>query len=186
MAAVRDTAKARSKLPSDVRLVQVDLKDPASVQAAVLSSGATRVFGLIDVVGKAQLQALKTGGVTHFVYVSTSFIGLPTEPMALQQWQSGAENAIRSAGFTYTFLRCEAFMSNCNKHRTHGRRATTLALSPPRAGRLSHMSAALTRDYCCPSCTVTPCSFLVEEPMEQNRQRHALACGRALSFRSGR
>lgn len=119
VAAVRDTAKAKAKLPSGVQLVQADFNDPASIQQAVQSSGAKRAFGLTQTASKESLEALKAGGLTHLLLVSTSFIGLPTEPMALQQWLSGAEAAIKAVGFTYTFLRCEAFMSNCELRYTH-------------------------------------------------------------------
>ena len=112
IATVRDTAKAKAKLPSGVQLLQVDLKDSKALQQAAQSSGAKRVFALMEVAAKESLEALKAGGVRHIVFVSTSFIGLPTETTPLQTWQTGFENTIRSTGFTYTFLRCEAFLSN--------------------------------------------------------------------------
>ena len=126
IAAVRDMAKAQAQLPSGVRLARVDLKDPVSLQHALHGSGATRAYGLLDVVGKEQLEALKAAGISHFVYVSTSFLGLPTEQTMLQQMHSGFESVIRASGLTYTFLRCEAFMSNSpNRSHTHAQPART-------------------------------------------------------------
>ena len=115
VATVRDTAKAKAKLPAGVQLVVVDFKDTASIKQAVQNSGAKRAFGLLDVAGKESIAAMKEAGLTHFVLVSTSFIGLPTESMALQQWMTAYEGGIKASGLTYTFLRCETFMSNGNQ-----------------------------------------------------------------------
>ena len=112
VATVRDTQKAKAKLPTAVQLIQVDLKDPAAIQHAVHSSGAKRAFGLLYAVSKESMAAMKAGGLTHLVFISTSFIGMPTETMALQTWMTGYESVIKASGLTYTFLRCEAFMSN--------------------------------------------------------------------------
>ena len=142
IATVRDTAKAQSKLPSGTQLVQVDFNDPNTLQQAVQSSQPKRAYALVNAVNKDTLATLKAGGVTHIVYISTAFIGLPTEPIALQTWQSGAENAIKGAGFTYTFLRAEAFMSNCNSqsHTTLAVPRTSSALSQP------HTHSPILRD----------------------------------------
>jgi len=115
VATVRDTAKAKAKLPSGVQVVQVDFKDVASVKQAVVSSGAKRAFGVLDLISPENLDALKSAGLTHLVYISTSVMGLPTEPMALQQWQTGLEGAVKDSGLTYSILRGEAFMSNCKQ-----------------------------------------------------------------------
>ena len=133
VAAVRDTAKAKAKLPSGVQLLPIDFKDPASIQHAVHSSGAKRAFGLLHVASKEALDALKAGGLTHLVLISTSFIGMPTETMALQTWMTGFEGAIKASGLTYTFLRCEAFMSNGNQHRAahSNQQQQTTAMTAP-------------------------------------------------------
>ena len=120
VATVRDTAKAKAKLPAGVQLVVVDFKDTASIKQAVQNSGAKRAFGLLDVAGKESLAAMKEAGLTHFVFISTVVLGLPTEPMALQQWAAGAEGAVTASGLTYTILRAESFMSNCTSRNTHG------------------------------------------------------------------
>ena len=119
VATVRETAKAKAKLPSRVQLLQVDLKDPQALQQAAQTSGAKKIFALYEVTTKESLEALKAGGVRHIVFVSTAFVGLPTETVPLQTWHIAAENAIRAAGLTYTFLRCEAFLSNSQPTTTH-------------------------------------------------------------------
>ena len=124
VATVRDTAKAKAKLPAGVQLVVVDFKDVASVRQAVASSGAKRAFGVLDLVSKESLDALKAGGLTHLVHVSTCVMGLPTETMPFQQWQTGAEGAVKESGLTWTILRPEAFMSNCHHISTHSALST--------------------------------------------------------------
>ena len=116
IATVRDTAKAQAKLPAGVQTVQVDFKDVASVKQAVHDSGAKRAYALLDVISQQSLDAMKTGGLTHLVYVSTSFVGLPTEATPITQWQTGTEAAVKASGLTYTILRAEVFMSNCQPH----------------------------------------------------------------------
>ena len=123
VATVRDTAKAKAKLPSGVQLIEMDFKDAASIHRAVQNSGAKHAFGILDAVYKESLSAMKAGGLTHLVYVSTSFIGLPTETTALQQWQAAGEDVVKASGLTYTFLRAEAFMSNCQQSSTHALRS---------------------------------------------------------------
>lgn len=113
VAAVRDTSKPNTKIPSTVPLVRIDdYTNAQAIQQAVASTGAKRAFALQHAASAEALAAMKAGGLTHLVFVSTSFIGLPTEPIALQQWMSGSEAVIKASGLSYTFLRPEAFMSN--------------------------------------------------------------------------
>ena len=157
IATVRDTAKAQSKLPSGTQLAQVDFNDPNTLQQAVQSSKPTKAFTVIDVINEECLKVLKAAGVTHIVHVSTAAMGLPTEPMALQTWQTGAEGAIKAFGFTWTILRPEIFMSNCtNQHpHTHTQACT---ISPLTASVVQVAHRALMPSPCLPA----RCSLRVE------------------------
>ena len=119
IATVRDAAKAKAKLPAGVQAMQVDFKDAASVKRAVQSSGAKRAYVIPAAAGNEALEAMKAGGLTHVVLVSTNTLGQPTELTALQTWGTTIESAIKAAGFTYTYLRCEGFMSNGRLSQTH-------------------------------------------------------------------
>jgi uncharacterized protein YbjT (DUF2867 family) len=102
-------------------LVTGDLKDPASIQAAC--TGATAVLSTassvlsrqpgdtidgVDRLGQLQLiEAAKSAGVKHFVYVSFSPMA---EDFALQRAKREVERALIQSGIQYTILRPTFFM----------------------------------------------------------------------------
>ena len=145
VATVRDTTKAKAKLGSDVQLVQlVDFKDAAAVKAAVHNSGAKRAFALLDLITADTLNALKAGGLTHLVTISTTVVGLPTEPMPLQQWTVGLEDAVKASGLTYSILRADSFMSNCNQHQ-HQHQHQHHSRSPIQQSSPLHAASSFSR-----------------------------------------
>lgn len=110
--AVRDITKAEKLLPKEVKLVKADFNDPASLSQAVTSTHAEKIFLYGEGTTPADLAAYKQSGVKHIVFISTNFIGMETPPMFLQKNVGEKEEAIKAAGFTYTMLRAESFMSN--------------------------------------------------------------------------
>ena len=82
--AMRDPSKAIFSLDHDVERVQADLTEPATVQAAVRQTGATRVF-LYRVIGtvdhmKTIVEVLKAAGVELVVFLSSySVVGDPRD-----------------------------------------------------------------------------------------------------------
>jgi uncharacterized protein YbjT (DUF2867 family) len=98
-----------------------DLKDPASIQAAC--AGATAVLSTassmlsrqpgdtidgVDRLGQVQLvEAAKSAGVKHFVYVSFTPMA---EDFALQRAKREVEQALMASGMAYTILRPAFFM----------------------------------------------------------------------------
>jgi len=114
-AAVRDLNKARSSLPNQVKFVEVKIEDVESIKVAVKTSEAKKVF-LLHVSGFGDgteiLAALKSSAVEHIVLLSTNFVGLLSSNNGIVKNITGIEDKIKAAGFTYTFLRAEAFASN--------------------------------------------------------------------------
>lgn len=120
---VRDADRARDALGEDVRLFVGDVKDPASIVAAmqeadaVISAiGARSAKGpdrpeMIDYQGVANLANAAAGaGVRHFVLISS--MGVTQEDNALNRlfgnvliWKAKGEQALRDSGVPYTVVR---------------------------------------------------------------------------------
>jgi uncharacterized protein YbjT (DUF2867 family) len=111
-----DASRIDELRAAGVELATGDLKDPASIQAAC--AGATAVLSTassvlsrqpgdtidgVDRLGQLQLvEAAKSAGVKHFVYVSFSPMA---EDFALQRAKREVEQALVASGMTYTILR---------------------------------------------------------------------------------
>ena len=111
-AAVRNVSKAKTLLPSQVQLLQADFSDPASVQQAASSVQARAVFLYASAVKAELLSALKAAGVQRAVLLSGSIVGLPVQPTALQTFHQRAEEAVSTAGLSFTIVRGDSFASN--------------------------------------------------------------------------
>jgi len=116
-----DASRMDGLRAAGAELATGDLKDPASIRAAC--AGATAVLSTasstlsrqpgdtidgVDRIGQMQLiEAAKSAGVKHFVYVSFSPIA---EDFALQRAKREVEQALIGSGMTYTILRPTFFM----------------------------------------------------------------------------
>lgn len=113
-AAVRSISRAKN-LPSSVELVEFDLNEPATVQAAF--AGVDKAFFMTPLVPNLTeldatcLQAAKEAGIKHIVKLSV--MGANTEAdMLLAQSHRQAEQLIETSGINYTFLRPNSFFQN--------------------------------------------------------------------------
>jgi uncharacterized protein YbjT (DUF2867 family) len=116
-----DASRIDELRASGAELAPGDLKDPDSIRAAC--AGATAVLSTassvlsrqpgdtidgVDRIGQLQLvEAAKSAGVKHFVYVSFSPMA---EDFALQRAKREVERAIVASGMAYTILRPTFFM----------------------------------------------------------------------------
>jgi uncharacterized protein YbjT (DUF2867 family) len=116
-----DASRIEELRTAGAELVAGDLKDPASIEAAC--AGATAVLSTasstlsrqpgdtidgVDRLGQLQLvEAAKSAGVKHFVYISVSPMAVD---FALQRAKREVEQAVIASGMTYTILRPTFFM----------------------------------------------------------------------------
>ena len=116
-----DASRIDELRAAGAQLAYGDLRDPASIQAAC--AGATAVLSTassvlsrqpgdtidgVDRIGQLQLvQAAKSAGVKHFVFVSFPPMA---EDFALQRAKREVEQAVIASGMTYTILRPTFFM----------------------------------------------------------------------------
>jgi NADH dehydrogenase len=116
-----DASRIDELRASGAELAEGDLKEPASIQAAC--AGATAILSTassmlsrqpgdtidgVDRLGQLQLiDAAKSAGVKHFVYVSFT---PRAEDFALQRAKREVEQALMASGMTYTILRPTFFM----------------------------------------------------------------------------
>ena len=116
-----DASRIEELRTAGAELVAGDLKDPASIEAAC--AGATAVLSTasstlsrqpgdtidgVDRLGQLQLvEAAKSAGVKHFVYISVSPMAVD---FALQRDKREVEQAVIASGMTYTILRPTFFM----------------------------------------------------------------------------
>jgi uncharacterized protein YbjT (DUF2867 family) len=116
-AAVRDQAKARKQLGTDVALAPFDFENEKTFSGAL--EGVEKVFLLPPLlpnqleVTNAFVDAAKRAGVHHIVKLSA--IGIDdddeTRPTAIK-WHAANEQHIRESGLEFTFLRPNSFMQN--------------------------------------------------------------------------
>ncbi len=112
---VRSPQKAKVLETQHIEAVVGDLQDPASLDRALNS--VSRLFLLSPSHHRQvrlQLQAIeaaKRAGVGYVVKVSAIGAG-PDAPIKLGRDHGNIEQAIREAGFRYTFLRPAAYMQN--------------------------------------------------------------------------
>jgi uncharacterized protein YbjT (DUF2867 family) len=122
-ALVRDPASARAKVPAEVELVQGDVRDPASLAAAlagvqyIVSTLGSNTFNdpanspeKVDYEGVRNVAtAAKAAGVTHYVQVSSLGVTNPNHPLnrfgKVMDWKLKGENALRASGVPYTIVR---------------------------------------------------------------------------------
>ena len=122
-ALVRDASTAKTKLSSDIKLLQGDVREPASLRAAmqgvtyIVSSLGANTFNdpanspeMVDFQGVRNLaEAAKAAGVRHYVQVSSLGVTNPNHPLnrfgKVMDWKLKGENALRASGVTYTIVR---------------------------------------------------------------------------------
>jgi uncharacterized protein YbjT (DUF2867 family) len=121
-ALVRDTAVARTVLPSEVELVVGDVLDAAQLKAGLgdstvllCATGARPSFDptgpyKVDYEGTKNLvDAAKSQGIEHFVFVSSLCVSQLLHPLNLfwliLVWKKQAEEYLRKSGLTYTIVR---------------------------------------------------------------------------------
>lgn len=122
-ALVRDTAKARAQLGEDVEYVQADVKDPATLVAAV--AGVSAVISsigsrgkdgpdrpeMIDYHGVRNLvDAARTARVGQFVLISSRGVTQDDHPLNrmfgdVLRWKLKGEDYLRQSGLAYTVVR---------------------------------------------------------------------------------
>ncbi|MDH6100407.1 NAD(P)H-binding protein [Anabaenopsis sp. FSS-46] len=121
-ALVRDIEKARAILPSEAQLVEGDVLQPQSLNAALgdstvllCATGAKPSFDptgpyRVDFEGTKNLvAAAKSHGIEHFVLVSSLCVSQLFHPLNLfwliLVWKKQAEEYIQKSGLTYTIVR---------------------------------------------------------------------------------
>ena len=114
---VRDEAKARETLGADVALVQGDLDDPASLEAAF--AGADKVFlnsGHGPALKQQQMNAIeaaKRAGIAHFVKMSGSEKGITADsPSLILRDHYHVEEALKTSGLDWTIVQPNYFLNN--------------------------------------------------------------------------
>ena len=113
-AAVRSLSRGKD-LPSNVELVEFDLNQPATVEAAFV--GVNKAFFMTPLVPNlvdldtACLNAAKKAGIKQIVKLS--IMGADTETdMLLAHSHRESEKLIEASGIPYTFLRPNSFFQN--------------------------------------------------------------------------
>jgi len=114
-AAVRSTSKASALQSAGVSLIEMDVYQPETVQAAFI--GVDKVFlltppfpNMVEITAKL-VEAAKQAGVNYIV--KQSGMGTGTEPKAtLLGWHREGEKMIEATGIPFTFLRPNTFMQN--------------------------------------------------------------------------
>lgn len=121
-ALVRDIATAQAKLPAEVELVQGEVGNKASLQAALegctvllCATGARPSFDptgpyQVDYEGTKNLvDAAKAAGIEHFVMVSSLCVSRFFHPLNLfwlvLYWKKQAEAYLQRSGLTFTIVR---------------------------------------------------------------------------------
>src|SRR5207302_5795386 len=107
-AGVRDQAKARKQLGSDIALVPFDFENEKTFSEVL--DGVEKVFLLPPLlpnqleVTNAFVDAAKHAGVHHIVKVSAIGVDDETRPAAIKSHRAN-ERHIRESGLAFTFLR---------------------------------------------------------------------------------
>lgn len=121
-ALVRDINSARTKLPSEVELVEGDVTNRDSLQAAIADCTvllcATGARPSLDPTGPYQVDyegtknlvdVAKAAGIDHFVMVSSLCVSKFFHPLNLfwlvLYWKKQAEAYLQNSGLTYTIVR---------------------------------------------------------------------------------
>ncbi len=111
----RDVAKASAQFGEGVEVVQGDLRDPASLPAAL--NGVEKVFlvtamALDQVAMKnALIDAAAEAGVKHIV-MSTGIGAAPDAPVQFGRWHGESQERAKQSGMDWTFVQPTFFMQN--------------------------------------------------------------------------
>lgn len=111
----RDVAKASAQFGEGVEVVQGDLRDPASLPAAL--DGVEKVFlvtamALDQVAMKnALIDAAAAAGVKHIV-ISTGIGAAPDAPVQFGRWHGESQERAKQSGMDWTFVQPTFFMQN--------------------------------------------------------------------------
>ena len=122
-ALVRDASSAKTKLSTDIKLFEGDVRDPASLKAAmqgvsfIVSALGANSFNdpantpeLVDYQGVRNLaEAAKAAGVQQYVQISSLGVTNPNHPLnrfgKVMDWKLKGEMALRASGVRYTIVR---------------------------------------------------------------------------------
>jgi uncharacterized protein YbjT (DUF2867 family) len=125
-ALVRDASTAKTKLSSDIKLLEGDVRNPASLKAAlqamqgvsyIVSALGSNTFNdpanspeMVDYQGVRNLaEAARAAGVKQYVQVSSLGVTNPNHPLnrfgKVMDWKLKGENALRASGVSYTIVR---------------------------------------------------------------------------------
>jgi uncharacterized protein YbjT (DUF2867 family) len=122
-ALVRDAASAKTKLSADIKLLEGDVRDPASLKAAmqgvtyIVSALGSNTFNdpanspeMVDYNGVRNLaEAAKAAGVRQYVQISSLGVTNPNHPLnrfgKVMDWKLKGEMALRASGVRYTIVR---------------------------------------------------------------------------------
>ena len=109
---VRDQARADG-LPDRAERFVGDFGDPGTLAPAF--EGVDRLFLLTQGIGvdyaAAAIEAARSAGVRHIVFVSSYSVGTTPLP-AMARWHNDREELIRASGIPFTILRPGGFMTN--------------------------------------------------------------------------
>jgi uncharacterized protein YbjT (DUF2867 family) len=112
---VRDPAKVAEQFGADVEVVAGDLRDPASLPAAL--TGVSKVFLVtalaVDQVAmkNALIDAAGRAGVKHIV-MSTGIGASPDAHVQFGRWHGENQERLKQSGIAWTFVQPTFFMQN--------------------------------------------------------------------------
>ena len=114
---VRDLKAAKSKLGKDVKIVQGDLSDPLSLDAALDGLDTLYLLCGHSPILRDQLingvEAAKRAGISYIVYSSGTESGIREDsPSEIMRMHFHVENAVRGSGINWAIARPNYFMSN--------------------------------------------------------------------------
>ena len=129
---VRNIEKAKALVQAQVELVEGDLDDPATIDAALRDVKAVvLVSPAVPVQELNVIDSAARAGVAHVVKITSK--ASADSPIARRRWQTEIEAGLIASGLGYTLLRNNAYMQNF------------LALAPAIAKTNSFASSVGTR-----------------------------------------
>lgn len=108
---VRNVEKAKALVQAQVELVEGDLDDPATIDAALRDVKAVvLVSPAVPVQELNVIDSAARAGVAHVVKITSK--ASADSPIARRRWQTEIEAGLIASGLGYTLLRNNAYMQN--------------------------------------------------------------------------